>query len=429
MTFSAHYRRNFVALLSDYVSWALALTFASTTTVLPALVGHLTDSEVAVGLVSSVSTGAWLLPQLVYANLLTNKRRKKPYVVLGAVIGRPLYLVYAILLSLGLFRRPALALLLLYGVQILFYASEAFASIAWYDVMAKAIPVVRRGRLVGGAQLIKGFLSIGVGGLISALLSANGPPFPQNYALILALASLCLLFSLLAWSFVVEPDEPVDEKRPCWREYVPRLLDTLRRDRIFARLILVRLLAGCDALALGFYAWFATRELGLPPETLGLFTVAQTVGGILASVGLGTLAERAGSHRVVQVATAVGLTAPLVCLALLMNGTLAGALPVAAIVWVFMAIGVTASSRMLGFSNFALELAPTGLRPTYIGLLNTLSGILIIMPTLGGWLLRTTSYSVLFVVTALLLVVAHGASLRLPSGRSTATQLQMEPAT
>jgi hypothetical protein len=429
MMYSPYYRRNFIALLSDYVSWALALTFASTTTVLPALVGHLTDSEVAVGLVSSVSIGAWLLPQLIYANLLSSKRRKKNYVVLGAVIGRPLYLIYAIALGLGLYRNPLLALLLLYGVQITLFASEAFASVGWYDVMAKAIPSVRRGRLVGGAQLIKGVLSIGAGGLIASLLSADGPPFPQNYAVILALASLCFLVSLLAWCFVVEPDEPVEEIRPGWREYVPRLRDTLRQDRIFGRLILVRLLAGCDGLALGFYVLFATRELGLPAKSLGLFTVAQTTGGILASVGLGALAERAGSHRVVQVATAIGLTAPLICLTLCLADAPPGALTGATIVWVFMALGVTASSRMLGFSNFALELAPAGLRPTYIGLLNTLSGALIIVPILGGWLLRTTSYDVLFVVTALLLVVAHWASLRLPAGRATATQLQAEPAT
>ena len=62
MTAPAHYRRNFVALMGDYVGFATAMTFASQTTVLPDLVSRLTDSELAVGLLSSVISGAWLLP-------------------------------------------------------------------------------------------------------------------------------------------------------------------------------------------------------------------------------------------------------------------------------------------------------------------------------------------------------------------------------
>jgi Na+/melibiose symporter-like transporter len=299
--------------------------------------------------------------------------------------------------------------------------------VGWFDVMAKAIPVARRGRLVGGAQMINGLLTIGAGGLIAALLGPAGPAFPQNYVVILALASTCLLLSLFSWSFVIEPDEPVEEQRPAWRQYLPQLFDTLRQDRGFFRLIVVRLLVGFDGLALGFYVLFATRELGLPLESVGLFTIAQTVGRILASLGLSALSERAGSHRVVQVATAVGLTAPLVGLVLL--GAPRGALTTFVFSWVFLVIGVTGSARMLGFSNFALELAPAGKRPIYIGMLNTMSGVLVIVPTLGGWLLRSTSYGVLFGATLLCLVLAHLVSLSLSPPPAVLPGPQPEPAT
>jgi MFS family permease len=421
-----HYRRNFAAFLGDYVGFALAMTFASQTTVLPHLVGHLTSSEVAVGLLVTVANGAWLLPQLIYANLLTGKRRKKPYVILGAVIGRPLYLLYAVALGLGLHRHPTSALLLLFGVQLLFFGSDALAAVAWLDVLGKAIPDARRGRLVGSAQLISGLLAIGVGAVIAALLSADGPPFPHNFAAILVMASICLLFSLLSWSFVVEPDESVTTGQAAWQDYLPHLLRTLRQDRALARLILVRLLAGFDGLALGFYILFATRELGLPPATVGLFTAAQTLGRILASVGLGTLSERAGSHRVIQVATGLNMTAPLVALALLLSGARGSAATGAAYAWIFVMIGVTISSSMLGFFNFVLELAPAGQRPTYIGLFNTSSGLLVVLPTVGGWILHVMSYGVLFALTAAILIAAHALSWGLTSARPV-TQPQAEP--
>ncbi len=428
MTTIPHYRRNFGALVGDYVGFALGMTLASTTTVMPYLVERLTDSEVAVGLFSSLSSGAWLLPQLVFANMLTNKRRKKPYIILGGAIGRPLYLLYAVALGLGLHRHPLLALLLLFGVQILFFAADALASVAWFDMVGKMIPDTRRGRLFGSGQLVSGLLAIGMGGLLAALLREDGLPFPQNFAVILALADFFFLFSLFSLSLVIEPEEVVEESRPVWRDYLPQLLDTLRQDRALARLILVRLLAGCDSLALGFYVLFATRKLGLPPETLGLFTAAQTVGRILSSVGMGALVERAGSHRVVQLATAIGVTAPVLGLGLVLTGAQRSGTTTLVFAWVFVAMGITISSGMLGHFNYALELAPAGQRPTYIGLLNTISGVLIVLPTVGGWILRATSFGVLFGLTGSVLIVAHALSLSLPSARQRSAQLQPKPA-
>ena len=414
MTSPPHYRRNFVFLLGDYVGFALGMTFIGRTTVLPAFAGHLTHSKVVIGLVNTVSDGAWLLPQVVFANRLSVRRRKRPYILLGGLIGRPFYLLYALALLLGLHRRPALALAALLGVQILFYGTDAMAAVAWFDVVGKAISERQRGRLFGIAQLISGLLAIGAGALISALLSSPSLPFPRNYALIMALGGVCFLLSLLSCSLLVEPDEPVHEERTAWRDYLAQLAHTLRHDSTFRRLILVRLLAGFDGLAVGFYILFATRQLGLPSTTIGLFTVAQIAGRILSSVGLGALAERAGSHRVIQVSTGVALSAPLVALALGTFHAHPGPLVTLAMGWVFVVIGLVIGAAMLGFYNYLLELAPLGQRPTYVGLFNTITGVLIVLPAVGGWLLQVTTYPVLFALTALVLLVAHRLSFGLP---------------
>ena len=80
-----------------------------------------------------------------------------------------------------------------------------------------------------------------------------------------------------------------------------------------------------------------------------------------------------------------------------------------------MTIGITMGATMLGFFNYTLELAPDGKRPLYVALLNTISGLLVILPTLGGWILRETSFAVLFGLAAVVLILAHGLSYRLPS--------------
>jgi MFS family permease len=81
-------------------------------------------------------------------------------------------------------------------------------------------------------------------------------------------------------------------------------------------------------------------------------------------------------------------------------------------------LGIVGSSIMLGFLNYILDLAPPGQRPTYMGLSNTLGGVLVLVPMLGGWLLQTTSYPVVFAAAAVGPVLAMGMALRLPRSAS-----------
>jgi MFS family permease len=413
-----HYRRNFAALLGDYVFFGLGTTFAGLTTVLPNFISQLTDSKIIIGLLATLGSGAFMLPQLVFANMVVNKPRKKPYFNVGAGFSRPLYLLYGIALWLGLARSPALALVLIFAVQIIFWIGDSLATVAWFDVLTKSMPPDRRGRLLGSAQITGAVLAVGAGAIIAVLLGEGGPPFPYNYAALFILASVFLLMALSSWSFVVEPIEPGQAgERTRWRDYLPHLVETLRQDHIFRRLIIVRLLAGFDSLAIGFYILFATGELGLPPETVGVFTAVQMIGGVVASLALGAINERLGTHRVIQVATALALTAPLVALGVLWLPIRGEVLTTTVYAWVFLMMGAVANSVMLGFFNYVMELTPATQRPTYIGLFNTVGGALVVLPTIGGWLLQTTSYGVLFALTAVTLAIAFGLSWSLPALR------------
>ena len=69
---------------------------------------------------------------------------------------------------------------------------------------------------------------------------------------------------------------------------------------------------------------------------------------------------------------------------------------------VFILLGVLSSSFfMLGFMSYIVEIAPVSQRPAYVGLGNTVNALMLLAPVLGGWILRVSSYRVLFVVAAL----------------------------
>ena len=193
----------------------------------------------------------------------------------------------------------------------------------------------------------------------------------------------------------------------------------LKENAAYRRGIGTWLLNGLAALASPFYVLYATDQLGLAQETIGLFIIAQTVGGLVGSFGFGALAERHGSSAVIRFSTAIAATGPLVALALHFAQSANGASGLTvAFAWVFVVLGIVGSSVMLGFMNYILDLAPAGHRPTYMGLSNTLGGLLVIVPMLGGWLLQATSYPVLFAAAAVGPMVAWIMAMGLP-GRQT----------
>ena len=228
------------------------------------------------------------------------------------------------------------------------------------------------------------------------------------------------MLGLAALASIKEPLEEVSEERASWRNYLPQLTRILREKAAYRRVIAAWLLSGLTALASPFYVLYATDQLRLAPETIGLFIIAQTVGGLVGSFGFGALAERRGPGAVIRVSVAVSASGPLAALALhFARAAGYGVSQPVTYAWVFVVLGIVNSSMMLGFINYILELAPPVQRPTYMGLSNTLGGVLVLVPILGGWLLQATSYPVLFAAAAVGPVVAWVTAMRLPASHQT----------
>jgi len=394
-----HYRWNFAAFLVDYVCFGIAFTFVNPSSVMPAFVRQLTASAPVIGLVGTVLNGGWLLPQLAAARLINDRPRKKPYMLAG-LGGRALFWVTALALGAGLARYSTPMLVLFFACLGLWAATDGVVSVAWFDIMARAIPLKRRGRLIGVAQVVSGLAGIGVGALVGLILERR--PFPGNYALLFTLAGVALVPSVIALVSLREPP-PEEASPPTNGRPKGHWLTPLVSDPAFRRLVICRLLVGMMGLAGSFYVVHAADVLHLPERVIGGFVIAQTVGGVVASAILSPISERWGPRYVARVGGAAAVVGPLFALAahLAGGGWLAQTYP-----FVYATLGVTNSAWMLGFFNYLLEIAPEGMRPTYVGLGNTVMGVLALAPMVGGWLLEATSYTTLFGVTAA--IVAAG---------------------
>ena len=409
-----HFRHNFTALLIDYVFFGIAYSFLNPNTVLPAFARTLRASEPLVGMIGTVMAAGWLLPQLLAAAVIGQKPRKKPYLLRAIYAGRPIYFLLAMVIWAGLTLYPRWMLaVFLVGIG-LFNVLDGIASVAWFDLMGATILPTRRGRLVGAGQLFSGLAGIGVGALVGAILSSPRLPYPRNYAVLFALAGLALTPSTVALTLLREPERSAPASTAASPGFRSQLREVWSGWPDFRRLVFGRWLIGLFGLALPFYILHATEAVGLPEAVVGWFGSAQMVGGIVASIGLGWLSERWGPRTAIWAGATATLISPLVALLIHLIGSrwIAQTYPL-----VYFCYGTTNNTWMMGMFNYLLEIAPEDRRPFFVGLYNTLGGVLVPVSFLGGVLLRFTSYPFLFVVTALGVAGGLGISLRLRDTR------------
>jgi MFS family permease len=193
----------------------------------------------------------------------------------------------------------------------------------------------------------------------------------------------------------------------------------LARDRDFRMLIVSRLLVGASGLAIPFYIIFTLDVLRLGPESVGVFTAAQVVGSIASAPLMAWLSERRGTRSVIRLVAGMALLLPIVGLGLLLLRPALGQVPLLAISsLIFFLMGGVNNGNMAGFTNYLLDYAPGTQRPVYIGLANTINGLVLVAPVVGGWILAASSYRVLFAVTAAVSIAGLASTSRLREPRA-----------
>ncbi len=409
------YRRNLAMLALDYISFGVGMGFLGPTTILPTLIRLLGGSLLAVGSLGAINAGGVLLPQLVAGRQIARRPLVKGYVVWMAVISRACLALGVPAIALLALRAPGLAVAALLLSFAAFNIADGFATVGWLDLLAKAIPVDRRGRAMGALQSGCSLLLIGVGWLVKIILAREGA-FPSSYVLLALLAAVFFGLCPLAIFLIQEPRGSTESQGPPpWRQYLPRLLSILRTDARFAWLTVTRWLAGLADMASPFYVLFAADRLHIRPDVIGLFISAGVVGGLLAGALLGPLGDRRGSRLVIAIVMALRCICPLLAL---LTPLVAGYHPwlgPGIFILIFALSGVVGGAQMVGFTNYLLEIAPAEERSTFVALSNTLGGLVLVAPLLAGWLVEVASYEALFVVTLALAGAGLLAALRRPA--------------
>jgi hypothetical protein len=171
------YRWNYTMMGLDISLFVLAISFASSYGLLPLFVRNLTDSNLAVGAITTLRALNLLAPIFV-AGLTERLQRKQPFVLWVTVFERVPYLVLAIATPFFATTHPTALLWVFYAMYAVTMLSAGIAMPAWLDLIARMIPDDWRGRFFGMASALGGLL--GVAGSAGA---GRLPAFVQNVGL------------------------------------------------------------------------------------------------------------------------------------------------------------------------------------------------------------------------------------------------------
>ena len=392
-----HYRWNFVVNTLDITCFWFGLSFVSASTILPLYVNHLTDSRLLIGLVATIAQSGWFLPQLFTAHYVERLPRKKPIVVnLGLFSERIPLIVMAASAFLFAGSHPPLALALFFLAFVWHTVGAGLVAIAWQDMIAKIIPLDRRGRFFG----IASFSGTGLGTLGAALavLLLDRFDFPHNFALCFLLGFASILASWGFLSLSREPPLPSNKEPTSPGEYWRHLPPILQVDRNFRGFLLNRILTGLGRMGLGFVAVYAVGRWHLPDSQAGLYTALTLVTQTVLNLLFGFMADRYGHKVVLELGAAAGALAMLT------------AWVAPSPVWFYLAfvgLGASSAAEVLSGILIVFEFARPDDRPTYIGLVNTTLGLFSgLSPLIGGWMASRMGYAPLFATAFVLIIMA-----------------------
>jgi MFS family permease len=392
-----NYRWNFAVNSLDGASFWFGMSFFSSTIIIPLFVSHFTDNPLVFGLIPFLGWAGVLIPSLFMANAVERAPLKKFFPVnLGFFLERlPLFFLAPVVYFLAV-SQPLLTLVIFF----LLYAWHNFGAgviiVGWQDMIAKVIPVERRGRFFGITNFIGN--AAGILGALAVPFVLDKFTYPMGFVFTFAVVAVLIFVSWVFLSLTREPAVYTSKPPVSQRVYFKSLPDVLRKDRNFRMYLLSQIIFALSGMAAGFLLVYTVQTWSLPDVEASGFMIALQIGLVLANLFFGFLADRKGHKLNLEVCWLLSVL------------SLFLALVAPSPVWFFLIFflrGAVTAGTMISGSSIVYEFTDAENRPTYLGLANTIPGLAsVIAPLIGGWLAGAISYQAMFSLSAAIGVVS-----------------------
>ncbi|HLZ83637.1 MAG TPA: MFS transporter [Caulobacteraceae bacterium] len=385
-------------------------------TFLPAYLHLLSGSDFIVGLGQSLQQLGGVISPVIGATQIEHRKKVLPVAILMGTLmriqilgvavagfllhGYPLLIaILAFLFLLGLFSGPQ--------------------SVAFQLLLAKVIPIARRGRLQALRNVTGGAIAAGLAWFAGRYLIQRNV-FGNGYGVTFLLAFVLTSLGLSALQMLMrEPEPPTVRSKSRVMDRVREFPALFRQDRGFLFFMVAQTLATAGRVAAPFYILYAGHSMQLNGKNLGLLSLAFLGADTVTNLGWGLAGDRFGFRFTFVLALIVwiGGTVLLMAAPSLVSvhlpgsgggphgGVMLGAQ--AFILMAFFALGAAQSGFLMSSQTMVLEFGTRDDIPMRLALTTTAQGAMnTIGPLAGGLIATTLGYQVLFGVSMGLLAIA-----------------------
>ena len=394
---TAHHRRNYILGMINGGIFGFVDSVVSPYLVLSVFVNSLGAPNILVGLLPAIANGGWYLPQFLISHRLQRLPRKLGVYNGAAVVRIVCWVGITAFTFLLADRNPLLLLALFFLFYSIYCFAAGFAGTPFMDIVAKTIPVQRRGSYFGARDLWGALMSIGAGYLIARLLDpASAPEFPLNFGTLFLIATTAVVIGLAAFSLVIEPAEMNITEPITFRDQFRAARHLLRDNQTYRRFLFTRIMLAISDIATPFYAIYATTVLRVPAETIGIYIGIGTVASLIANPIWSRISDRRGNRIVLIGAASCILALPILALIFgLLPDSASLGLPFGIL---YLVSGIARPAANIAYPSYLLEISPAAERSLYIGFTNTMLGVATFVPVIGGVLLDLFGFRAVFFI-------------------------------
>jgi MFS family permease len=260
--------------------------------------------------------------------------------------------------------------------------------VAFQFLLAKMIPIVRRGQLQGWRNLTGGIIAASLSFFAGKYLIGHNV-FGNGYSTTFTLAFILTSLGLTAFRFLVrEPEPPTVRPRTPIRERLRDLGPMLRGNPGFMYFMIARTFAIASRVAQPFYIIYVGKQIGFSGDVVGSLSLAFLGADTVMSVGWGYLADRYGFRSNFIIALAFWISSTV----LLMSVT--------SPMWLFIAffgLGAGNSGYQMSAQNIVFEFGHRDDMAMRLAFSNTAESIMSAAgPLIGGVIAASLGYHAVF---------------------------------
>jgi hypothetical protein len=198
----------------------------------------------------------------------------------------------------------------------------------------------------------------------------------------------------------------------------------MREDHNYRRLFWGQITFALAVMSTPFLVPFLIKDLQVDDSVIGMLMIVAASADLLINVYWGQLGTRKGNRAVLVLGSKLAAYSPLLALG-------AVVMPKMAVLGIDIRIILVALSLVMsriagsglgvGRMNYLLDVAPLGMRPSYMGFMNTFSAVSMVIPMTAGSIIQMIGYVPVFALAVVFGIVCIRVTMRLDDVKFTSS--------